>query len=233
MPLLYHFFSKVKAFCCIIENCYRLCACGKSKQAQEADDLILAIGEVSLDSAAAIETAENAVSELSDRQRNQLENREILESARSTFSNLQYVQSHPFEYPLPLDFSWEMSLADAEKFGFDLSPIEPDRQGFTADGAALDFGKNEVTITCTYDFGKNNDSLNRVNLIIQLSEDYDGTTEDALWTIMNFYYKNIGTSPDVNAGTASCIWKTGQSTSELFCTFASSGLFFITYLPLA
>ena len=126
LPLLYHFFSKVKAFCCIIENCYILCACGKSKQAQEADDLILAIGEVSLDSAAAIETAENAVSELSDRQRNQLENREILESARSTFSNLQYVQSHPFEYPLPLDFSWEMSLADAEKFGFDLSPIEPD-----------------------------------------------------------------------------------------------------------
>ena len=109
-----------------------------------------------------------------------------------------------------------MSLADAEKFGFDLSPIEPDRQGFTADGAALDFGKNEVTITCTYDFGQNNDSLNRVNLIIQLSEDYDGTTEDALWTIMNFYYKNIGTSPDVNEGTASCIWKTGQSTIELF-----------------
>ena len=217
----------------LIVFAFILCACGKSKQAQEADDLILAIGEVSLDSAAAIETAENAVSELSDRQRNQLENREILESARSTFSNLQYVQSHPFEYPLPLDFSWEMSLADAEKFGFDLSPIEPDRQGFTADGAALDFGKNEVTITCTYDFGKNNDSLNRVNLIIQLSEDYDGTTEDALWTIMNFYYKNIGTSPDVNAGTASCIWKTGQSTIELFCTFASSGLFFITYLPLA
>lgn len=85
----------------------------------------------------------------------------------------------------------------------------------------------------TYDFGQNNDSLNRVNLIIQLSEDYDGTTEDALWTIMNFYYKNIGTSPDVNEGTASCIWKTGQSTIELFCTFASSGLFFITYLPLA
>ena len=99
----------------LIVFAFILCACGKSKQAQEADDLILAIGEVSLDSAAAIETAENAVSGLSDRQRNQLENREILESARSTFSNLQYVQSHPFEYPLPLDFSWEMSLADAEK----------------------------------------------------------------------------------------------------------------------
>ena len=27
LPLLYHFFSKVKAFCCIIENCYReLCS---------------------------------------------------------------------------------------------------------------------------------------------------------------------------------------------------------------
>ena len=217
----------------LIVFAFILCACGKSKQAQEADDLILAIGEVSLDSAAAIETAENAVSELSDRQRNQLENREILESARSTFSNLQYVQSHPFEYPLPLDFSWEMSLADAEKFGFDLSPIEPDRQGFTADGAALDFGKNEVTVTCTYDFGENNDSLNRVNLLIQLSADYDGTTDDALWTIMNFYYKNIGNNADVHESTVSCIWTTDRSTIELSCMLASSGVFVVTYLPLS
>ena len=29
LPLLYHFFSKVKAFCCIIENCYK---CTKSSR---------------------------------------------------------------------------------------------------------------------------------------------------------------------------------------------------------
>ena len=37
-----------------------LCACGKSKEAQAVDDLILAIGEVSLESENAIENAESA-----------------------------------------------------------------------------------------------------------------------------------------------------------------------------
>ena len=68
-----------------------LCACGKSKKVQEVDDLIAAIGEISLNSSAAVEAAENAVAELSNRQRNQLENREILESARSALSDLQYI----------------------------------------------------------------------------------------------------------------------------------------------
>ena len=44
-----------------------LCACGKSKKVQNVDDLILAIGEVSLDSADKIETAESAYAELSEK----------------------------------------------------------------------------------------------------------------------------------------------------------------------
>lgn len=44
-----------------------LCACGKSKEAQNVDDLILAIGEVSIDSAEKIAVAEEAYNALSDK----------------------------------------------------------------------------------------------------------------------------------------------------------------------
>lgn len=209
-----------------------LCACGKSKKVQEVDDLIAAIGEISLNSSAAVEAAENAVAELSNRQRNQLENREILESARSTLSDLQYIESHPFEYQIPLNFTWGMSLKEAEKFGFDLSPtIVADRLGFTIDGTALGFNENEASITCAFDFGENNDNLKLVNLMIELSEE-DIITTDALWTIMQFYYKNVSENAEVAESTASCFWETDKSSIELNCMLANSGMFIVTYRPL-
>ena len=48
-------------------------ACGKSEAAQAADDLIAAIGTVTLDSAAAIEAAEDAVAALRDKEKDTLE----------------------------------------------------------------------------------------------------------------------------------------------------------------
>ena len=51
-----------------------LCACGKSKEAQAVDDLIIAIGEVSIDSAEEIESAENAYNALSEKDKKNVEN---------------------------------------------------------------------------------------------------------------------------------------------------------------
>ncbi len=62
-----------------------LCACGKSKKVQNVDDLILAIGEVSLDSADKIETAETAYAELSEKDKETVENYSILLDARKTY----------------------------------------------------------------------------------------------------------------------------------------------------
>lgn len=62
-----------------------LCACGKSKKVQNVDDLILAIGEVSLDSADKIETAESAYAELSEKDKEKVENYSILLDARKTY----------------------------------------------------------------------------------------------------------------------------------------------------
>ena len=208
-----------------------LCACGKSKKVQEVDDLIAAIGEISLNRTSAVEAAEDAVAELSKRQRNQLENREILESARSALSDLQYIESHPFEYQIPLNFTWGISLKEAEKFGFNLGPTMLDRPGFTIDGTALGFNENEASITCAFDFGENNDNLQLVNLIIELSED-DIITTDALWTIMQFYYKNVSGNPEVSESTVSCFWETDKSSIELSCMLANSGTFIVAYRPL-
>lgn len=69
-----------------------LCACGKSKEAQAVDDLIMAIGEVSLDSAEEIESAENAYNALSEKDRENVENYAILETSRETLDNLKELQ---------------------------------------------------------------------------------------------------------------------------------------------
>lgn len=65
-----------------------LCACGKSKEAQAVDDLILSIGEVSLDSAEKIETAESAYATLSDKDKEKIESYSVLKTARETFDDL-------------------------------------------------------------------------------------------------------------------------------------------------
>lgn len=60
-----------------------LCSC-KSKNAASADDLILDIGEVTLDSEDRIVQAENAVNALKEKDYKQLEHLEELENAKST-----------------------------------------------------------------------------------------------------------------------------------------------------
>ena len=65
-----------------------LTACGKSEEAQAVDDQIAAIGTVSLDSEDAIAAAEDALSGLSEEDREQVENQAVLEEARTTYEDL-------------------------------------------------------------------------------------------------------------------------------------------------
>ena len=74
--------------------CVVLCSC-KSKDATAADDMILAIGEVTLDSEQDIIQAENAVNALEDKDYKQLEERpgRPLKSSRMQFGRRrQYEQ---------------------------------------------------------------------------------------------------------------------------------------------
>lgn len=70
-----------------------LAACGekKSQAATDADGIIDAIGEVTLDSGATIEAAESAVSALSDEERETLTNLSVLTAAREQYDALVIV----------------------------------------------------------------------------------------------------------------------------------------------
>lgn len=65
-----------------------LTACGKSAAAQAADDLIAAIGTVTLDSGDKIAAAEAALGALTDKEIEQVENRTVLAVARTEYDAL-------------------------------------------------------------------------------------------------------------------------------------------------
>lgn len=79
-----------KYFALILTATLCLCfsACGKSKAAVDADNLISAIGTVDLNSGAAIEAAEKAVAALEDKDLEQIEYNQVLTDARATYDEL-------------------------------------------------------------------------------------------------------------------------------------------------
>lgn len=69
--------------------CVLLSACGKSEEASRVDQLIVNIGEVSLNSEAQITEAESSVSALAEQDYKQLEHLNELESARTQYNQLR------------------------------------------------------------------------------------------------------------------------------------------------
>jgi len=92
-----------KAVCLIfsIMMLLALSACGKSKEAARVDDLILSIGEVSLESNEAIGAAEDAYNALTDKDKADVEHYSDLEEAKSEFENILYTS-------IADDLSWTM-----------------------------------------------------------------------------------------------------------------------------
>lgn len=77
---------------CII--CVSLCACGKSKEAQVADELIMAIGELSVDAIEGIIAAQEYYDNLADQHKEQVENYNILEAAVAVLPELQQEKAY-------------------------------------------------------------------------------------------------------------------------------------------
>ena len=65
-----------------------LCACGKSEAAAATDEQIASIGEVTLESEAAIAAAEAAVDALEEKDRESLDNTKLLQTAREEYDRL-------------------------------------------------------------------------------------------------------------------------------------------------
>lgn len=78
----------------IVCLCVGICACeSKSVEAQKADELILAIGEVTLDSESAILATKMYYDTLTDAQKEEVENYSILESAITSLDSLKEIEN--------------------------------------------------------------------------------------------------------------------------------------------
>ena len=64
--------KKALSLILVLAICFSLCACGKSEAAKECEELIAAIGEVSIDSKDAIEAAERAYSALTEKEKDSI-----------------------------------------------------------------------------------------------------------------------------------------------------------------
>lgn len=78
--------KKTIAILLAISLCFSLCACGKSAEAKKADELILAIGEVTADSENTILAAQTYYDTLSDKQKEKVENYELLIMAMEDYA---------------------------------------------------------------------------------------------------------------------------------------------------
>ena len=75
----------------ILVMCLSLCACGKSEAVKNVEALIDALGEVTVDSEAAIVAAEEAYNALAAEEQSKVANAAKLTDARETFEKLRYV----------------------------------------------------------------------------------------------------------------------------------------------
>lgn len=69
----------------VLVMCLSLCACGKSQAVKAVEEAITDIGEVSIDSKDAIENADNLYNALSSKEKDQVENYNILEQAQKAY----------------------------------------------------------------------------------------------------------------------------------------------------
>lgn len=81
--------KKVIVFLLLAAMICSLCACGKSKEAQNVDDLIMAIGEVSIDSADKIKAAEDAYEALDEKDREKVECYSVLDSSKKELEDIE------------------------------------------------------------------------------------------------------------------------------------------------
>ena len=81
--------KRLIAILLVLSLCTSLCACGKSAEAKKADELILEIGEVTADSEAAILAAQTYYDTLSNKQKEEVENYELLVKAKEDYTIIE------------------------------------------------------------------------------------------------------------------------------------------------
>lgn len=153
-----------------------LSACGKSKAATAADELIASIGTVTLNSESAIIDAEEAVANLSSDDLGELENLELLKSSRAEFDKLYEEEQKRLEEERTLTI-----VTSESWFGI----YEGDEYKFNADGTgshngvSLEYQVSDGMVNITEGAAGTtkytlllDDSANNAKLFIDGSENY-------------------------------------------------------------
>ena len=123
-----------------------LCACGKSEATKAAEDLILAVGTVSLNSESQILAAEEAVAVLTEEELEKLDNLEILQAARAEY-DLLYAKKKATETDALIDAIGTVTMESgdaiaAARVAFD--SIGEQAQGFVTKLQILENAENEL-----------------------------------------------------------------------------------------
>lgn len=86
--------KKVISLVLAIAMCLLLCACGKSEAVLKVEELISAIGEVSLESKSAIESAQEAFNALTEEEKAEVENYSVLVESHDAFKQLEAKEAY-------------------------------------------------------------------------------------------------------------------------------------------
>ena len=84
--------KKALSLILVLLMCFTLCACGKSEAVVKVEELITAIGEVSLESKGAIESAQEAFNALPEEEKAEVENYYVLVESHDTFAELEKIE---------------------------------------------------------------------------------------------------------------------------------------------
>jgi len=114
--------KKIITITLVLCLCVGLCACGgnsapkepiKSVEAQKADELILSIGEVSMENESAVLAAKAYYDTLTDEQKTQVENVVVLESAVKDLDALKKAEEYKEIYDKALEYENNLLIEDA------------------------------------------------------------------------------------------------------------------------
>lgn len=181
--------KRIAALVLVLAIVLSVSACGKSKAAKAADELIVSIGTVTLDSESAIIKAEEAVAALSSKDKEDLENLETLKSARAEFDKLKEAEQKRLEEERVINLvtseSW-FGIYDGDEYKFN-----KDGSG-SHNGVTLEYKIEDDKIFITEGAA----GTTKVELVI----DESGSNVKLLMRINNTYYVQKAAFDSISEG---------------------------------
>lgn len=193
--------KKTVALLLVLSMVFTLCGCGKSKEAKKAEELINAIGEVTIDSKDDLDEAQDYYSGLSDKAKAEVENYSILKKAVAEYAEIEKAYQKDIDKQILCDGIWvtqEKSRMDLLQVSLDYFETNvydfSDDWTFTETHYSASLTLDEYVYSGKYDIDTNN---RQITLIYEYD---DGDTEtETLSYYINEFNHHLILEPD-NSG---------------------------------